>query len=220
VTERARAIGVLGGTFDPIHFGHLRLGQELADCAQMSAVRFLPAGLPWQRTPPVADGAQRMAMVRRAIDGNPLFAADDRELARQGPSYAVDTLTQLREEQGRGQPICLLLGADAFLNLPTWKDWRGVFALAHVMVGHRPGHRVESAAMSADLRQEFAQRHTQDPLRTSATPCGGIFTLAMTPLEISASHIRTLLRTGASARYLLPDAVLDYIQAHGLYSGG
>ena len=211
---------MLGGTFDPIHFGHLRLGQELADCAQMGEVRFVPAGLPWQRSPPVAGGGRRMAMVRLAIEGNPLFAADDRELVRQGPSYAVDTLAQLRAEKGLGQPICLLLGADAFLNLPTWKDWRSVFALAHVLVGHRPGHKLDSAAMSPHLRQEFEQRGTQDPLETSAMPCGRIVTLAMTPLEISASHIRTLLRAGASARYLLPDAVLDYIQAHGLYSGG
>lgn len=207
-------IGILGGTFDPIHFGHLRLAEELAQQLDCAKVRFIPAGRPWHRGAPGATPAQRLEMVRLAIDGNPRFVLDAREASRNAPGYMVETLTELRQEMGREQPLCLLLGADAFLGLSTWHRWRELFGLAHVAVAQRPGFALLQEQMDSQLREELEQRMSAD---LQGLPGGRIISCPMTPLAISATAIRAEIGAGRSPRYLLPESVLDYIQAQNLY---
>jgi nicotinate-nucleotide adenylyltransferase len=212
-------VGIFGGTFDPIHFGHLRLAQELAESMHMAEVRFLPGGTPPHRARPQVTSEQRLEMARLAIGSNPLFSIDDREVKRSGPGYTVDTLTEVRQELGPKRPLCLLLGADAFLELATWHRWHELFTLAHVVVAHRPGFPPESwpARMPEPLAREYAARQLHQPFAVHLSPAGGIATQAIAALDISASMIRDSLARGVSPRYLLPDPVLDYIRSHSLY---
>ena len=212
-----RPIGILGGTFDPIHYGHLRLAQELADYLELASVRFIPAGNPYHREAAESSPQARLAMVRLAIAGNPRFVADDREIRRTGPNYTFDTLTGLRAELGNQIPLVLLLGSDAFGQLNTWHRWLDLFSLAHIAVAHRPGHRLDPRRLNTVLGQELIRRRTDDMSTITNTPAGCVTTIAMTPLDISATAIRAALDAGRSARYLLPDAVLDYIQNQRLY---
>ena len=212
-------IGIFGGTFDPIHHGHLRLAEELAEEAKLGEVRFVPSGTPPHRTSPGASADDRVAMARLATAGNPKFAVDDRETKRTGPGYTVDTLTELRREFGVSRSLALLLGADAFLELATWHRWRELFSLAHIVVAYRPGFPIDTwqARMPQPLAHEYAVRSMQQPLAVHLAPAGGIAAVSMTGLDISATFVRTALAAGESVRYLLPDAVLDYIQTRGLY---
>jgi nicotinate-nucleotide adenylyltransferase len=212
-------IGIFGGTFDPIHFGHLRLAQEIAESVHMAEVRFMPGGTPPHRAAPQVTAEQRMDMVRLATAGNPLFAVDDREVRRSGPGYTVDTLIELRREIGPKRPLCLLLGADAFIELATWHRWHELFTLAHLIVAHRPGFAPETwpQRMPEPLAREYDARLVHQPFAVHLSPAGGIATRAIAALDISGSLIRDSLSRGVSPRYLLPDPVLDYIGRHGLY---
>jgi len=210
-------IGVFGGTFDPIHFGHLRLAEEMADALGLNRVLIIPAGQPPHRGAPRTAATHRLDMVRRAIVGNPRFVADAREVQRPQPSYTVDTLTALRAELGGAQPLWLLLGADAFLDLPSWHEWRRLFELANIAVAERPGARLmQSDAIMEPLKSEMSQR--QVTVGTPTGPAGSVLLRATPPLDISATAIRDILARQGSARYLLPDAVLDYIHEHQLYT--
>jgi len=210
-------IGIFGGTFDPIHFGHLRLAEEMAEGLGLSQVRFIPAGQPPHRGAPRTAASHRLEMVRRAIAGNPLFAVDAREVQRPQPSYTVDTLTALRAELGDEQPLWLLLGADAFLGLPSWHEWQRLFELANIAVAARPGAQLlQTDRMSDELKHEVSQR--QQAAGSVASPAGSVLLQQMTPLDISATVIRDTLARHGSARYLLPDTVLDYIHEHQLYT--
>lgn len=210
-------IGVFGGTFDPIHFGHLRLAEEMADALDLDRVLFIPAGQPPHREMPRTAASHRLEMVRRAIAGNPRFVADVREVRRPDPSYTVDTLIALRAEVGEAQPLWLLLGADAFLGLPGWHDWRRLFDLANITVAARPGARLLHAdAIMEPLKSEVVRRQVSDASPTQ--PAGAVLLRATPPLDISATAIRDTLARRGSARYLLPDAVLDYIHEHRLYA--
>ncbi len=213
-------IGILGGTFDPIHYGHLRLAEELGERLRLEEVRFFPSGTPPHRSAPAVTADHRLAMARLAAGGNARFTVDDRELRRAGPGYTFDTLKELRAELGDARPLALLLGADAFLEFATWHRWREIFGLAHVAVAHRPGFPVERWAerMPEPLAREYSARLMQQPLAIHLSPAGGIVIVPFTALEISATAVRDMLRAGASPRYLLPGAVLDYIRSHGLYS--
>ncbi len=210
-------IGLLGGTFDPIHLGHLRLAEELGEALGLAEVRILPTGTPPHRARPEAGAADRLAMVRLAIADNPRFVPDEHETHKTAPCYMVDTLSELRAELGSERPLILFLGADAFLGLTTWHDWRRLFDLAHLAVAHRPGFDPEAAALPEPLVRELAERRTQTATDLHGTPAGRIFHQATTPLDIAARRIRDLIRSGRSARYLVPDAVLDYIERHRLY---
>ncbi|OGA54243.1 MAG: hypothetical protein A3F74_09730 [Betaproteobacteria bacterium RIFCSPLOWO2_12_FULL_62_58] len=212
-------IGILGGTFDPIHFGHLRLAQELAEKLKLDHVRFIPSGTPPHRGAPRVSAADRLAMVGLAVEGNVLFTVDDRETKRAGPGYMVDTLAELRAEVGANRPLALLLGADAFLELATWSRWHELFNLAHIVVAHRPGFPVGAwhNRMPQPLAREYASRTMQQPFAAHLAPAGGVVVIAIAALDISATMIRDCIRSRASPRYLLPDSVLDYIQARRLY---
>jgi nicotinate-nucleotide adenylyltransferase len=213
-------IGILGGTFDPLHYGHLRLAQELAEGLALSEVRFIPAGLPPHRAQPFASPPQRLEMVRLGIDGNPLFSLDEREIFKMTPSYTVETLLDLRRELGAMQSLCLFMGADAFLGLTTWHRWRELFDMAHIVVAQRPGVAGiarAAATLPAELLDELNRRLTNEPEALRDVPSGAILVHPVTALDISATQIRRELAAGRSPRYLLPDAVLDYIQTNGLY---
>lgn len=212
-------IGILGGTFDPIHFGHLRLAQEAGDALKLGQVRLIPSGTPPHRAAPRAPAADRLAMTRLAVSGNPLLTVDEREIGRDGPCYTVDTLGELRRELGAAQSICLLLGADAFLDFATWRRWHEIFRLAHIVVAHRPGFPVDTwrERMPQPLAREYAARTLPQPLTVHLAPAGGIAVIPITALDISATAIREGIRAGLSPRYLLPDSVLDYIQKKRLY---
>lgn len=199
----------MGGTFDPIHYGHLRLAEEMADVLGLARVLFIPAGQPPHRAAPRTAARHRLAMVRAAVAGNPRFAVDEREVVSARPSYTVDTLTALRAELGEAPALWLLLGADAFLGLPGWHDWRRLFDLAHIAVAARPGAATAlPGALPQPLESEVSKRQAAGSVLLRATP----------QLDISATAIRDILARGGSARYLLPDAVLGYIDEHQLYS--
>ena len=211
------ALGLFGGTFDPVHYGHLRLAEESIAHLGLGAVRWIPAGQPPHRERPQVTAAQRLRMVRQATAGNPRFYVDPAEVEAAAPSYTVLTLERLRLELGDRLPLVLLVGADAFAGLASWHRWRDILELAHVAVSHRPGFPVEPASLPRELAAEFAARRLPDAGGLGESPGGGIVTFAMTQLAISATQIRKLLANGLSARYLLPDDVLDYIQTHSLY---
>lgn len=213
--ENHSAIGILGGTFDPVHLGHLRLAQEVADALGLSEVRFIPGGTPPHRATPQTAAADRVAMVRLAIDGNPLFALDERETRRAGKSYTFDTLSELRAELGASQPLVLILGADAFLGLESWHRWTELFKLAHIAVAHRPGSELHD--VPAVLAHELAARRSGNEQTVRDTPAGAIFEVPITALDISATRLRGLVRAGRSVRYLTPPGVVDYISHNKLF---
>jgi nicotinate-nucleotide adenylyltransferase len=213
-------IGILGGTFDPIHYGHLRLAEELGEALRLEQVLIVPSGTPPHRAAPTVAAGHRLAMVRLAAADNARFRVDDRELRRSGPGYTFDTLAELRAELGATRPLVLLIGADAFLEFATWHRWREIFGLAHLAVAHRPGSPAERwpALMPQPLAREYSARLVQQPLAVHLSPAGGIVVIPFTALDIAATAIRDMLQGGASPRYLLPAAVLDYIREKRLYS--
>ena len=209
-------IGIFGGTFDPIHFGHLRLAEEMAEAMGLARVVFIPAGQPPHREQPQIASSDRLEMVRRAIAGNPRFTVDDREVTSPDPSYAVNTLAALRSELGPEQPLWMLLGTDAFLGLPAWHEWRRLFELTNIVVATRPtSPDVQAEHLAEPLKSEMSKRQVADMM--AAGPAGAVLLRPMTPLDISATAIRATLARRGSVRYLLPEAVLDYIDEHQLY---
>ena len=210
--------GILGGTFDPVHYAHLRLAQEACDALSLSRVVWIPAGQPPHRAQPRTPAAQRLEMTRLAIAHNPAFLVDDAEVRSERPSYTVPTLERLRAAPAATLSLVLLLGVDAFLALDTWHRWRELFDLAHIAVANRPGYPLRAQDMAPPLAAEFEARHRPDPRALRETAAGCVVQFEMTPLAISATAIRALLGAGRSARYLLPDPVLDYIHRNHLYS--
>ena len=214
-------IGIFGGTFDPIHNGHLRLAQEALEQCNLVIVRFIPSGMPPHRNAPHANAQQRLDMVCLALQDNSAFTLDEREIHRTDPCYTVDTLTALRAELGAQQPLCLLMGGDAFLLLHTWHEWKQLLELAHIVVIQRAGELPLGNAMNeadAILRSEYYARLAPVPRVLHESPAGAILVADMPALEISATDIRRRCAEGKSIRYLLPDAVADYIQLHKIYT--
>jgi nicotinate-nucleotide adenylyltransferase len=209
-----RPIGLFGGTFDPIHFGHLRTAFELQQTLGLTEVHFLPTGNPPHRDHPLADANLRLAMVRAAVADQANFLVDDREVRRTGVSYSVDTLTELRAENP-DRSLCLLLGMDAFLGLPHWHRWRDLFDLAHVVVAHRPGWKAPTQGPLGELMVDRGTGSVQELHRAVA---GRIYIQAVTQLEISSTELRQLIVAGRDPRYLVPDAVRDIIRETGCYA--
>jgi nicotinate-nucleotide adenylyltransferase len=218
MAQSLRPIGILGGTFDPVHYGHLRLAEEAADACCLERVVLIPAALPNLRAAPATPAVHRLAMTRLAAEGNARLVVDDRELKRHGTSYTVDTLTELRTELGAERSLCLILGADAFLRLPAWSRWLRLFELCHVVVAARPGYDVSAKLVAADeLNCEWSRRNVTELTALAARPAGAIARMDIPLLEISASDLRARMSQGRSIRYLLPSAVADHIAAHRLY---
>lgn len=209
----ARRIGVLGGTFDPIHIGHLRGALEVAELLALDEVRLIPSARPPHRDTPLVTAEQRLQLVRLAAEGEPLLRVDDRELARTTPSWTIDTLESLRAELGVDDQLFLLLGWDAFCGLPSWQRWTELLQHCHLLVLQRPDADTEAPEALRDL---LAARSVNEPAALCG-PAGQIAFVWQTPLAVSATDIRRRLATGRSVRFLLPDAVLHYIDAHGLY---
>jgi len=214
---RRPLIGILGGTFDPIHYGHLRMAEDLADLLKLDAVRFIPSANPPHKQSPTTSAEDRCEMVKLAIATNPRFIFDDRELKREGASYTIDTLLSLREELGKETALCLIMGSDAFAEFDSWHRWQEILGLCHLALVERPN--VELAeALRPTLQDLLRQHYTDEPDRLSASPAGHISIQRITALDISATAIRKYLATQRSPRYLLPNAVFDYIDRHHLYS--
>ncbi|MFO1432164.1 MAG: nicotinate-nucleotide adenylyltransferase [Candidatus Competibacteraceae bacterium] len=209
----ANPVGILGGTFDPVHNGHLRIALEVLEALELAEVRFIPCRLPPHRGQPQATPAQRLKLLRLAVAGQPGFVVDERELRREGPSYMVDTLASLRAEVGN-TPLCLLLGRDAFNDLPGWHCWRNILEFTHLIVLERPG---AAPTPAGELNQLIERCRLDHPGALREKAAGGILIQPVTQLAISATRIRQLLAQGHSPRYLLPEAVWDAIREHGLY---
>ncbi len=215
-------IALLGGTFNPIHFGHLRMAQELAESLQLSEVRFIPAANPPHKPAPDVGAEQRAAMVRLAIADNPTFTFDDRELHRTGASYTIDTLQSLREEMGEKVSLILLMGSDAFTKFDTWHRWQEIIQLCHIALVQRPLTADEHAPdVDHNLPKPlgtFLQNHyTEHGDDLHSAPAGFVTMQHITALDISSTEIRNTFQQKRSARYFMPDNVIDYIQAHQLY---
>lgn len=217
---RRAPLGILGGTFDPVHFGHLRLAQEALEFLGLSGVCWIPAGRPCLRDEPAVTAAHRLAMARLAIDGNAHFTLDAAEVATDQPSYTVLTLERLREETAYGSalPLVLLLGADAFSGLARWHHWERLFDLAHIAVAHRAGRGISPENLPPPLAAAYRRRFCEDCAVLANAPGGAIVQFPITPLDISATAIRALLAAGKSPRYLLPQRVIEYIEQHHFYS--
>ena len=213
----AQPIGVFGGTFDPVHFGHLRPARELQQSLGLEQVHFIPCHIPPHRGEPHATPQQRCEMLRLAIAGEEGFVLDRRELEREGPSYMVDTLKSLRDEYGVERSICLLLGGDAFLGLPSWYHWQEIIGLAHIVVAHRPGWELGEATMDGALQILLRQHRLEGAQQLQQAPAGGVLLQAVSPLDISATAIRSRVAKSASVDDLLPSPVWDYIRRHNLY---
>ncbi|MFK7161094.1 nicotinate-nucleotide adenylyltransferase [Marinospirillum sp. MEB164] len=204
-----------GGTFDPVHCGHLRSALELTQCLPIQRVHWIPCQVPPHRPQPQASGAARLAMLHLATADEPLFYVDDRELRRAGPSWSVETLEALRAEYGPHQPLAMLLGWDAYLGLLSWSRTERLLDLAHLVVIARPGTADQEPEA---LRAWSAERRVRDPEQLSLHPAGSVLHITLpSQLQISASFLRQGLRQQRSMRYLTPDSVLHYIQEHQLY---
>lgn len=209
-----RPIGIFGGTFDPIHYGHLRTAFELLQILDFEEVRFLPCGDPPHRGVTFASAALRLAMVRAATRDEPGFLVDDRELHRDGPSYSIDTLESLRAEFP-DRSLCLITGMDAFLGLPTWHRWDEILDFAHIVVAHRPGWR---APGDGELGELLARRRARSARDLHETLLGSVYIHAVTQLEIASTEIRRLVADGHDPRYLMPDAVREAIRESSCYT--
>lgn len=205
-------IGIFGGTFDPVHYGHLRPLLEVSEALKLDEVRLIPCYIPPHRDTPAAAPEQRLAMLRLALDETPGFVVDERELLRGGPSYMVDTLQSLRDELGE-TPLCLILGMDAFGKLDRWHEWQRIIELAHIVVMDRPGSRSPAGAI-AQLMGERQVKNC-DELRQRAA--GGLWIQPVTQLNIAATAIRALVAQGRDIHFLVPEPVRHYIEENGLY---
>lgn len=208
----------MGGTFDPVHYGHLRVAEEAAESLGLAQVRWIPSGRPGHRDAPRTPAAHRLAMVRLAVRDNPRFVVDDAEALGDEPRFTVDTLRRLRAELGAAAPLVLIIGTDQLHRLDTWRAWRELVELAHFAVAARPGYALAPAALPATVAAEWQRRSGAAPAALVAAPGGRMSAFPSTSLAISASDIRRRLAAGASARYLLPPEVLAYSRTHRLYS--
>ncbi|MEH6571314.1 MAG: nicotinate-nucleotide adenylyltransferase [Halioglobus sp.] len=208
-------VAVFGGTFDPVHHGHLRSGVELAERLQFAEVRMMPCGSPPHRESPERSAMHRAAMLELAVAPDPMLHCDRRELLRGGRSYTVDSLIELRQELGEKRSICLVMGCDAVLDITSWHRWEELLHLAHVVVIARPGWQIPE---SGPVAQWMRSNSTTGAQQLSALSAGTVHVEELRPFAVSASEIRKLLAAGKSARYLLPESVLEYISNHELYT--
>jgi len=207
------ATGILGGTFDPIHFGHLRTAIELQQTLELSSVRLIPCHQPVHRKSPTTSPTHRLAMAKLAIIGEPSLTVDTCEIEREAPSFTVDTLELLRAKLP-STPLCLFMGIDALLGLPNWHRWQEILTLAHIVVAHRPHYELPTNGIISDL----LKKHLQDSaLSVHQQLAGHIILQSVTALEISATYIRDQFLTNKNPRYLLPDSVYNYIKEQKVY---
>ncbi len=211
-------VALLGGSFDPVHKGHLALAALFARLLQPDQLRIVPAGNPWQKNALHATADQRVAMLELAFaDAGLAVTIDRQEIARGTPSYTIDTLRQVRAEMGPAASIVFLMGADQLQQLDSWREWRALFEVAHIGVGARPGFSLDAAALPAAVREELQQRRAE-PAQLRNTPSGLAYLAHALDEDVSATDIRASLQQGADANSRLAPVVLDYIQQHNLYT--
>lgn len=216
-------LGILGGTFDPVHRAHLHLARAALAKLGLGEILWVPAGQPSHRRAPHAVAEHRLAMVKLATADEPRFSVDAAEASGSEPSFTVPTLERLRGAYGGERPFVLLVGADAFLGLPTWRRWRELFELAHIAVAARPGAELDERKMDAELAAVFRSRRSADAAALTAQPTGHIVEFEILPVEprdLSATMLREALLAGGDDRRLtdlLPAGVLDYIRRNHLY---
>lgn len=208
-----KAIGILGGTFDPIHLGHLRMALELYEALDLAKVHIMPCYQPMHRQAPIATPEQRLAMVNQAVLGEAALLADEREIKRKGPTYTIDTLLEMRTELPE-TPLCLLVGIDAFLGFLSWHRFKEILDYSHIIVAHRPHYQLPREGILADLISERLQHEIAYIHENLA---GGILFRPITALEISATDIRKQIAMERNPRYLLPEGVYEYIKEHKTY---
>lgn len=212
-----KALAFMGGTFDPIHNGHLRTALEIQQWLGIDRVALMPSKVPVHRAQPERSSQQRLDMVQRAVEDEPALYADAREILSSKPSYTVLTLEALRQELGAELPICMIMGMDAYLSLPSWDRWQELLQLAHIVVVKRPGWVYKPG----DMISRVTRNHeVSDKQRLLSSAAGHVIFHELTPLGISATQIRNLIGNGHSPRYLIPDGVWDYIQQQQLYGCG
>ena len=209
-------IGILGGTFDPVHFGHLRPALDIQQALGLEEVRLVPCSNPPHRPQPLASGEQRVAMLNAAVCQHPVFRIDTRELDREGPSYMLDTLKSFREEMP-ATGLCLLLGMDSFISLPAWHRWRELIEYCHMVVMTRPGTAMPDQGELADFISQYGVLDAEQ-LETGAS--GMVWFHPVTLLDISGTRVRKLLAAGMDAGFLVPQGVLDIMTREGLYAEG
>ncbi|MBI3375932.1 MAG: nicotinate-nucleotide adenylyltransferase [Betaproteobacteria bacterium] len=212
----ASPLGLLGGSFDPVHNAHLALAHSALALLGLERVLWLPSGVPPHRAAPVAGAAARLEMLRLAIGSEALFAVDPRELARAAPSYTVDTLMSMRSELGDTRALVLLIGGDQFTRLATWHRWQELFALAHIAVFARPGWSLDADAPD-ELRKQFAGRRSAPGADWRVRGAGSIIDVPMAPLEISSTLVRERIARRDAPHDMVPPAVLEYVSANRLY---
>lgn len=206
-------IGLLGGTFDPIHYGHLRPAHEVYQRLELASLRLVPAARPPHRHAPVATPEQRLRMVELGVAEFPGLSVDDREIRRAGVSYTVLTLESVRAEIG-AEPLCLVVGTDAFVNLSTWHRWERLFDLAHIVVMERPG----SPLSAARVLPWALPRVARDPGEIVAHPAGQVLFVPVAPVNVSATRLRAAIARGETPSHdALPVAVWNYIKDHHIY---
>jgi nicotinate-nucleotide adenylyltransferase len=212
-------VGIFGGTFDPIHYGHLRIAEEIVKTVGLQKLYFVPAGMPRLRHSPVASPQHRVEIVRLAIQKNPDFVLDEREINRDGVSYSIDTVREFKQEFGEEIRLCFVLGADAFINLSEWNNWKELFNLCHFIVSTRPGYTLTliKELLSKELREECSQRWVSNTVNLRKNSSGLIFIASTTMLDISATSIRAHIAVGRSVRHLIPDITVNYISENKLY---
>jgi len=210
-------LGIYGGTFDPIHFGHLRPNLELSEIYSLDHIRFIPSFLPPHRGKPQTSVQQRQQMVAQAIQDEPRFVLDNREIKRGGSSYMVDTLKSLRQDFPQ-HPLCLLLGMDAFLGIDRWYHWQELLDYAHIIVSQRPDSDFHNIQQWPSAIQDLYKKHIADRKTICQTLCGTIRLEAVTQLSISATDIRRRIKNKQSIRYLMPEPVVNLIKHNELYT--
>jgi nicotinate-nucleotide adenylyltransferase len=213
-TSRFPLVGIFGGTFNPVHYGHLRSALELVERLGLEQLRLVPSARPPHRAVPECSAEHRAAMVALAVEGEPRLTCDVRELQRPGESYTIDSLMELRSELGAETGLCMVLGCDAVLGISQWHRWQELLDWAHIVVIARPGWRLPD---TGEVAQWLNENRVDDPCRLRQLPSGCITIEELRPLAISSTEIRSLLAAGHSARYLLPQSVLDYIHINTLY---
>jgi len=209
-------IGVYGGTFDPIHFGHLRPVLDIVESLRINQCHIVPCSVPHHRALPIANSTQRLEMITAAIQDEPRFYLDTRELNRTGISYTIDTLESICLEKNSDSPVCLILGSDAFMKFDKWHRWQDIVKLCHLVVSHRPGWDMEkdldSNKLTTELTSFVRECGIKDKVELQKYRAGKVIFQSVTQLEISSTNIRALLEKNKSIRYFLPAAVIKIIK--------
>lgn len=204
----------MGGTYDPVHFGHLRTALEIKQNLGLSEIKLVPCHIPNHRPEPDVSALHRIAMLNLAIADDSALVVDNRECLSPNTSYTVDTLKSYRSEYGGERPLLLIMGMDAFSSLPQWHQWQRILDLAHIVVAHRPGVELPTQHV---LKNIIEKHLVADKQQLFASPSGCVWWQTVTALEISSSQIRQLVQQQLSPKYLLHDSVWHYIKQHQLY---